>query len=131
MTDFVDLIERLKMLSDAHSKCIWCEQLEPLCCCSYNHTPQDWIPTQESKMFLEAAIAIEKLYNFAVKFCPKCDGCGKLLLQGGIVEADGVAKKPARIVCIDCKDQNFIKEPSHIESSMRNWILCDGKNILL
>jgi hypothetical protein len=101
--------------------------LEPACDCRWGHEEgQHWAPTEESRFIDETVVAIEMLLGFAERACSKCDECGKLLLQGGIVEADGITKKPARIVCINCKNPNFVKEPSRAELSMQDWILTEG-----
>jgi hypothetical protein len=101
--------------------------LEPACECRSGHEEgQNWAPTEESRFIDEAVTAIEMLLGFAERACPKCDECGKFLLQGGIVEADGIMKKPARIVCVNCKDPNLVKAPSRAELSMKNWVLTDG-----
>ena len=100
--NYPDLIHRLEVRGDANCKCVWCEQLESSCDCTQGHTPDDWKPTPESDVFFEAAAAIKKLHSFALKFCPKCDGCKELLLEGGIVESDGLHGKPCRVVCSDC-----------------------------
>ena len=132
-----DLIQRLEMWCDATSKCIWCDELEPNCCCTQGHTPQDWTPTPESKAFLEAAEAIKKLYGFALKCCPKCDDCEVLLLEGGIVESDGLHGKPARIVCPICRAKNphacdpESVEPSRAELSMREWTISEADEAAL
>lgn len=52
----------------------------------------------------EGQIKVERLRAFAEKFCPKCDGCGQLLLGGGVTEADGITAKPCRAVCIECHE---------------------------
>ena len=104
--NFPDLIKRLEMWCDARSKCVWCGEFEPDCYCAQGHTPKDWKLTPESEVFLEAATAIKRFYDFALKFCPKCDDCQELLLEGGIVESDGLHGKPARIVCPSCRAKN-------------------------
>ena len=127
MIDFSHLLERLKSWSDAKHTCTQCGMLEPACDCRSGHEEgQNWEPTEESRFIDESIVAIEMLLGFAERACPKCDGCGKLLLQGGVVEADGITKKPARIVCLNCKDPNFVKAPSRAELSMKDWILTDG-----
>ena len=47
---------------------------------------------------------VKRLRAFAEKFCPKCDGCGQLLLDGGVTEADGIKVKPCRAVCVSCHE---------------------------
>lgn len=127
-----DLINRLQAWSDAFHTCTECGNKEPLCDCrdahgeDENDKGKNWAPTDESRVIDEAIEAIEVLLHFAERACPKCDGCGELLLQGGIVEADGIHKKPARVVCVKCKDPNFVKMPSRAELSMRDWTLTDG-----
>lgn len=105
-----ELLERLKKWSDSCHKCIWCQHYEPECICTMGHEQQDWLPTDESRAFDDAIAAIESLYSYTIKVCPKCDGCGKLLLEGGIVESDGLHDKPCRIVCNNCKDPNATPE---------------------
>jgi hypothetical protein len=101
--------------------------LEPACECRSGHEEgQNWAPTEESRFIDEAISAMEMLLNFAERACPKCDGCGKLLLRGGITEADGITKKPARVVCVKCKDPNFVPEPSSASLSLEHWTLTDG-----
>ena len=123
----LDLIERLKVWSDSKCTCTQCGQLELVCCCSSGHEiGQNWEPTDESRIFDEASVAIELLHNFALQACPKCDGCGKLLLEGGIVESDGLHSKPARIVCIACVNPDVVNEPSRAELLIQNWQLSEG-----
>jgi hypothetical protein len=133
-----DLIERLKGWSDSYHKCTICGQLEPSCNCVDAHPVaedgehgENWTPTPESEIFDEAVTAIELLYNYAVKVCPKCDGCGKLLLGGGIVESDGLHGKPARIVCIKCADPNAIRAvpDKNKPQASQNWHTADGSDV--
>lgn len=127
MIDFAHMIERLKSWSDAKHTCTQCGMLEPACECRDGHEEgQNWAPTEESKFIDEATVAMEMLLKFAERACPKCDGCGKLLLEGGVVEADGITKKPARVVCVECKDPNFVPEPSRASLSLESWTLTDG-----
>ena len=127
MIDFAHLLERMKSWSDAKHTCTQCGMLEPACECRSGHEEgQNWAPTEESRFIDETVVAFEMLLGFAERACPKCDECGKLLLQGGVVEADGITKKPARIVCVNCKDPNFKKELSRAELSMKDWVLTDG-----
>jgi hypothetical protein len=107
--------------------------LEPACDCRWGHEEgQHWAPTEESRFIDETVVAFEMLLGFAERACPKCDGCDQLLLEGGIVEADGITKKPARIVCPGCRAKNPIAldpesvEPSRSELSLKNWTLTDG-----
>jgi hypothetical protein len=106
--------------------------LEPACECHDGHEEgQNWTSTEESRFIDEAVVAIEMLLSFAERACPKCDGCGKLLLQGGIVEADGIVKKPARIVCPDCRAKNpIVCDPESIEPSIstQGWNLTEEDN---
>ena len=132
MIDFADLIERLRVWSDSYHRCTQCNLFESACDCIDAHAPDEsgqgknWKPTDESAIFDEAIAAIEMLFNFTDRACPKCDGCGKLLLLNATVESDGLHGKPARIVCDNCKDPNFVKEPSRAALSMQNWHLSEG-----
>jgi hypothetical protein len=127
MIDFAHLLERMKSWSDAKHTCTQCGMLEPACDCRWGHEEgQNWAPTEESRFIDETIVAFEMLLRFAERACPKCDGCGSLLLKGGVVEADGITKKPARIVCVECKDPNFVPEPSRASLSLKDWILADG-----
>lgn len=49
--------------------------------------------------------SVDKYERFANKFCPACDDCKSLLLDGGIALADGITKKPCRIVCPECAEK--------------------------
>jgi len=135
---FPELIEHLKAWSDAFHVCTVCGNKEPLCDCrdvhgaDENGRGKNWTPTDESRVMDEAVEAIELLLGFAERACPKCDGCGELLLQGGVVEADGITKKPARVVCMKCRDPNFVKEPPRAALSLQDWTLSgdDAEEVL-
>ncbi len=45
---------------------------------------------------------VKKYVNYATKHCPRCDDCKSLLLDGGVVLADGIFEKPCRVVCSKC-----------------------------
>jgi hypothetical protein len=113
MNDFSNLIERLRATAKEHSEIV---------------------------IFEESASAIERLYKYTIRVCPKCDGCGDLLLEGGIVESDGLHGKLARIVCPVCRAKNpHACDPESVEAgvstslqpsrgmlSLQNWKLTEG-----
>lgn len=43
-----------------------------------------------------------RLMAYVSQVCPRCDDCRELLIDGGIVEADGIVKKPCRVGCQAC-----------------------------
>jgi hypothetical protein len=128
MIYFAELVERLKTWSDAKHTCTQCGMLEPACDCRSGHEEgQNWTPTEESQFIDEAIVAIEALLGFAERACPKCDGCGKLLLEGSIIESDGLHGKQCRIVCEKCKDPSFVPEkPASLSTkSIQGWNLTE------
>ncbi len=71
---------------------------------------------------------LERLQEFADKFCPRCDGCSTLLLSGGVMLADGITQKPCRVVCPECSLKNKAVEAEGGKSETESHQNC-GRGI--